>query len=241
MSFWPTSVATDAGLYVAVNGIFTNLSAGVNNAVTTIPVASTTGFPATGGVVIDTEVIFYTSLDSTNFYGCTRGSDATTAAAHNSLAIVGADIIAFHHNGLMAEIEAIETSLVAAPLWTKFTVPYSSFSTSSTTNSINLGSVLPAGSIVTGCKIKHSTAFSGTSISACTVAVGVSGTLAGVAPAFDVFSTVTATNFQSSMCYWATSQTATTQLLVTATSVGANLSSLSAGSVSIWIQSQVVV
>lgn len=108
---WPTSVATDADLYTAVNLLQTTLSGNINNSVTTITLASSTGFPTAGAVTIDNEVIFYTGVSGANLTGCVRGSDGTTAASHNSGVPVGATIVAFHHNGLMAEIEALETDL----------------------------------------------------------------------------------------------------------------------------------
>lgn len=63
--------------------------AGIDNLVTTIPVASTTGQLAVNGYVrIEDEIIFYTSLDATNLFGCTRGFMGTTAAAHaNGIAV----------------------------------------------------------------------------------------------------------------------------------------------------------
>src|ERR1035437_5057389 len=110
-AFWPASIATDANLFVAVNGLATALSAGINASVTVLPVVSVAGFPPTGGVVIDTEVIFYTSISGSTLAGCTRGSDGTAAASHNLSAVVGLDVIAYHHNQLNNEIEAIETFL----------------------------------------------------------------------------------------------------------------------------------
>lgn len=108
---WPSAVATDADLYTAVNLLQTTLSGTITNSVTTITLASTTGFPTTGAVTIENEVIFYTGVSGASLTGCTRGADGTSAASHNSGLPVGATIVAFHHNALMAEIEAIETDL----------------------------------------------------------------------------------------------------------------------------------
>jgi hypothetical protein len=117
---WPGSVATDADLYVAKNALATTLASTITNSVTTIPLTNTTNFPTAGGVTIDQEVIFYTGISGSDLTGCTRGSDGTSIAAHTAGVPVSATIIAFHHNGLMAEIEAIEswltTSVVANPL-----------------------------------------------------------------------------------------------------------------------------
>lgn len=111
MAFWPTSVATNAQLYIAVNALQTTLSGSIDNVVTTITLASTTGFPTAGGVTIDSEVIFYTGISGAQLTGCTRGADGTTAASHSSGVPVGATVIAFHHNGLKDEVIAIESSL----------------------------------------------------------------------------------------------------------------------------------
>jgi hypothetical protein len=234
---WPSRVATDSDLYIAVNGLTTVLTVDLTSIATTVQVVSTTNFPTAGAIVIDTEVIFYTGISGGNtFTGCTRGADSTVAATHTANTVVGADIVAFHHNGLKNEIEAVETSLVATPISTKYTIPYTSFSTAGNTNSLTLVT-LPAGSIVTGCKIKHSTAFIGGSLSNYQIEVGVSGTLAAVAPLFNVHAAVSSTNYQSTISYLPTDNVATTALLVTAVSTGDTLNNATAGSVDIWIQS----
>lgn len=71
----------------------TTLTANINNAVTTIPVASTASFPtasvaAPKAFYIDNETITYTGTTPTSFTGCVRGALATTAAAHLSGASV---------------------------------------------------------------------------------------------------------------------------------------------------------
>ncbi|MEK6646928.1 MAG: hypothetical protein AABY84_09680 [Candidatus Firestonebacteria bacterium] len=71
-------------------GISTRLTSAITSAVTTIPVASTTGFPSSGAITIENEIITYTSIDATNFLMCTRGAAGTTGSspttpdAHNS-------------------------------------------------------------------------------------------------------------------------------------------------------------
>jgi hypothetical protein len=54
----------------------------LNSSSTTINVVSTTGFPATGSILIDAELITYTGVTATTFTGCTRGTSQTTAATH---------------------------------------------------------------------------------------------------------------------------------------------------------------
>jgi hypothetical protein len=63
---------------------YTTLSGNINNSVTTIPVVSTTGFPAVGQLRIASEVITYTGITTTTFTGCTRGARGSANAAHSS-------------------------------------------------------------------------------------------------------------------------------------------------------------
>jgi len=67
------------------SGISTTLSAGINTSVTTIGVASVTGLPTTGGIIIiGTEQITYTGISSLNLTGCVRGVNGSTAATHTT-------------------------------------------------------------------------------------------------------------------------------------------------------------
>jgi len=59
----------------------TYLSSNIDSSTTTITVGSTTGFPPSGEITIESERIRYTGITSTTFTGCTRGYNATT---HNS-------------------------------------------------------------------------------------------------------------------------------------------------------------
>ena len=59
----------------------TTVSGAHTNAVTTITVVSTTGYPSAGTLLINGEAISYTSTTSTTFTGCTRGTLGTTAVA----------------------------------------------------------------------------------------------------------------------------------------------------------------
>ena len=63
----------------------TTLSTSHTDSVTTITVASTSGFSATGSLYIGNEIVSYTALgSSTTFTGVTRATSSTTAAAHDS-------------------------------------------------------------------------------------------------------------------------------------------------------------
>jgi hypothetical protein len=60
----------------------TTLNGAHNNAVTTINVASTSLFPASGSILIGKELITYSGKTGTSFTGCTRATSSTTATAH---------------------------------------------------------------------------------------------------------------------------------------------------------------
>lgn len=67
----------------------TTLTADITAASTTIPVVSTASFISTGGrITIGSEKILYEYKDATNFYGCVRGLEMTTAAIHSTSATV---------------------------------------------------------------------------------------------------------------------------------------------------------
>jgi hypothetical protein len=61
------------------------LSSGINSAVTTLDVASATGFPAVPFTIrIGTEAILVEAVSSNTFSSLTRGYDGTTAASHSA-------------------------------------------------------------------------------------------------------------------------------------------------------------
>jgi hypothetical protein len=62
--------------------VTTTLNGGIDNVVTTITVNSAVAFPASGRIDIGTELITYTSKNATQFLGCTRGANGSTAASH---------------------------------------------------------------------------------------------------------------------------------------------------------------
>jgi len=86
MTFY--SPAWGLGATVNVSNASTTTSGSINSSVTTINVASTSGFPTTGTILIDSEVITYGGVTGTSFTSCTRASQSTTAASHNSSATV---------------------------------------------------------------------------------------------------------------------------------------------------------
>lgn len=111
MSVFPTGVSTDADLSIAVNNLACVLNGAINSSVTTITVNTTTGFPTAGYITIDAEIIKYTSTNSTQFLGCTRGADGTSNVSHSDGSTVYHNIVAAHHNALKDEVKAIEQNL----------------------------------------------------------------------------------------------------------------------------------
>lgn len=118
-------------------------------------------------------------------------------------------------------------------IWQNVVIPYTSLQASSTTNTIQLFSAYPKALIV-GIAIKHSVAFSGTSITALKLDVGVPGNLNTFIDHFDGYQAVSDTAFDYIVPNYLGSWANSTNVELTATSVGANLSALSAGSVTIY-------
>ena len=70
------------------NATAINDGSNINNSVTTITVDSTVGFPPIGQIIIEDEVLSYTSITATTFVGLTRGVGSTDAATHaNNVAV----------------------------------------------------------------------------------------------------------------------------------------------------------
>ncbi len=70
--------------YIDATAHNTTLSQNINSTDTTIFVASTDGFPSTGVLHIEDELIEYGNTTGSSFTECIRGTYATTAAAHYS-------------------------------------------------------------------------------------------------------------------------------------------------------------
>jgi hypothetical protein len=81
----PAPASLDASSYHLLQTTpSTTLSADIDAAVTTIPVASTADFPSSGTLQLDFERINYTGTTPTTFTGATRGAGSTPAAAHGN-------------------------------------------------------------------------------------------------------------------------------------------------------------
>jgi len=114
----------------------------------------------------------------------------------------------------------------------RFTITHADLTDNDTSQTINLYT-LTKGSAVLGVRIKHSTAFSGGSVSALTVSIGAAaGSATTFASAFDIFQAAAVTTFQMTNSFnAATYADDTVQAVFTSTTD--NLVNLTAGSVDI--------
>lgn len=109
MAAFPTTVATDSDLYIAVNATSTQLTDNpLSNSATTVNVTDATAFPTVGFISIDNEIIKYTGKTGTSFTGCTRGADGTSATSHVQNSQVFHNVIAAHHNAMKDDLIATE-------------------------------------------------------------------------------------------------------------------------------------
>lgn len=108
---YPGAAVSINDLTVATNRASTTLTSGIDNVVTTIPVAATALFTAPCILYIEAEAIYAGSKTSNSFTSCVRGFDNTTAANHATSVIVENLIAAYHFNQPAAEIIAIEADL----------------------------------------------------------------------------------------------------------------------------------
>lgn len=88
----------------------TSLSATINQNVQIIPVVSTTGFSATGAIIIENEVITYTGITATSFTGCTRGAAGTSNTTHNSGVGVGGAQTTAANTSTLLQINTVDLS-----------------------------------------------------------------------------------------------------------------------------------
>jgi hypothetical protein len=87
-----TNASLNGGTFTATGSkVFAvdTLNGALTAAATTIPVVSSTGFAASGRLIIDGEAIDYAAISGNSFIGVTRGTGGTTASSHVSGAGVG--------------------------------------------------------------------------------------------------------------------------------------------------------
>lgn len=121
----------------------------------------------------------------------------------------------------------VQLSPAGSPVTKTLTLSYTDFQTAALTNTVN-GLLLPAKALVHSVNVRIATAFSGGSIATMTFEAGITGTTNKYVSGID--GTATGST-PSDGTQYAESDSATTQTVVKATSTGANLSDLAAGSV----------
>jgi len=95
------AVGTHNHLYIIENGAIyditplrdqtdaaTTTTEALDNSETAIDLTSVAGFKTAGAIKIGSEIITYTGISTLTLTGCTRGTTSTTAAAHDSGAVV---------------------------------------------------------------------------------------------------------------------------------------------------------
>lgn len=95
---FPGSLDSLDSLFRTADKSQTVLTSSLTSSSTSAVVGSTTLFPASGSLVIDNEIIYYTGKTSDTFTGLLRGQSGTAATAHASGALVRGPVIAAHHN-----------------------------------------------------------------------------------------------------------------------------------------------
>jgi hypothetical protein len=131
--------------------------------------------------------------------------------------------------------QALRVTSDEVPTWIKISLSYTHFSTGGLTKTIDLYE-LPAGGVVEDVKIRHSASFTGGTISAYTIQVGILGTLNKYLSAFNVFQAPSGTAFAFGGVKGSENQLTPTMLKVTATSTTANLDAATTGAVDIWLK-----
>lgn len=129
----------------------------------------------------------------------------------------------------------LNLSDVVVPFWRKYTKSYSDIGFSGLTNSVTLVNLPPNG-YIEEIFITHSAAFTGGSISAYTVSVGITGDAENLSSTFDVFQAPGDALGLSNKISAFYSKTSIQSIKLFATSVGANLDQATSGSVDVYIK-----
>jgi hypothetical protein len=108
---FPAAVATDSDLAIAVDRQQTTLALPLDSVSTSMTVTNAASITAYNLLSIDSEIVKVTGAPTGNVVPIARGFDGTTPAIHLSSATVSGLIDAWHHNALVAEVEAIEQTL----------------------------------------------------------------------------------------------------------------------------------
>ncbi len=109
---YPTSQDSPMSLFEVKDNAKTTLRVSISASATTLTVASTATFPATGSLLLDSkEIVYYTGKTLTTFTGVLRGREGTAALVHAANIGVVSPILAVHHNTLSQALRNIESKL----------------------------------------------------------------------------------------------------------------------------------
>ena len=108
---FPGAVAGDAQLAIAVNREQTRLALPLGDTAASMTVQSIGSIAIWSLLSIDDEIVQVNNPPAGNVVPIARGFDGTTPAIHLAGAAVSGLIDAYHHNTLVAEVEAIEAAL----------------------------------------------------------------------------------------------------------------------------------
>ena len=101
-------------LYAPPTLTLTATTAALTAASASIPVTSTAGYAPYGRLLIDSELINYTSRTGTNFNGLTRGVGGTTAAAHASGVTVSQNLCVVSSTGTAGNAKRVVEGALGA-------------------------------------------------------------------------------------------------------------------------------
>lgn len=110
---FPGNVATDADLMIAVDRQQTKLTSPLDASATSMTVENAAAIVAYNLLTIESEIVKTTGAPTGNVVPISRGFDGTTPAIHLANTAVSGFVDAYHHNSLVAEVEAIENALGA--------------------------------------------------------------------------------------------------------------------------------
>jgi len=110
---FPGAVVTDMRLAIAVDRLQVRLASPLDTVQTVMTVTDASAIVATMLLSIDNEIVQVTAAPTGVQVPISRGFDGTAPALHLASALVSGYIDAWHHNTLVAEVEAIENALGA--------------------------------------------------------------------------------------------------------------------------------
>lgn len=112
---YPDVVNSRSTLCDAGDSATTTLTGTINSVATVLNVGTTSKFPATGVIVVESEQMIYTALTSTTITVSTRGANGTTATSHAIGITVKGALTAQHIHAQSDAQVAVETKLGTTP------------------------------------------------------------------------------------------------------------------------------